>query len=570
MKKITFLFLFVTVIIKAQVTSPTTQPLYGPGGKNYPCQSFDSAFYGSDLTNWYYIYEPDDPRPDSACVIVYWHGSSSTMDYHDSAMQLSIYFEHLTKKGYIVIVPVWEYGGGQLSSLQCAELLQTAFSALDSSTHVHPKRNASGKILYGMIGYSLGGGVAFDIANNYNEYGLDPPSSVCSESGIGPFGGSLSNILPSTKIVCISGESDESVPFATEKSIFDGLTSVPCSNKNLIELINDYHGTPSLVATHLMYLTGTDTANRSMINAFTWYGVWKYSVAIMDCGMKGTNCRYVLGYNDSIIFMGNWSDSFPVHYPDVIEPCSRTGNTVINPPAGTYYNPVKVTMSSPDRSAGIFYTTDGSIPWPESDLYTDTITIASNVSVMARTYSGTDTAPGITDTSVYKIIVGPPMVQVVRLADGQTVVVLKSLTDKDSIYFTTNHASPVKTISELYTDSFIVSGSVTIKAKAYKGTKYSTVTDTSFTVSSITGNYAGIVDISPVPFSNRLKILLNAPSDNYIINIISADGRLIYTSNLPSGDNNDIYINTGDWASGVYIVSITGNCRNSSIIRIVK
>jgi len=65
-------FLLIGVELFSQ-TGPS-QPANGPGGSEYLCASFDSAFYGTNLKEWCWIYEPKTPKLDTAPVIVYWHG----------------------------------------------------------------------------------------------------------------------------------------------------------------------------------------------------------------------------------------------------------------------------------------------------------------------------------------------------------------------------------------------------------------------------------------------------------------------------------------------------------------
>jgi hypothetical protein len=68
---ITALFLFHNT--QGQIISPPTQPLNGPGGKDYLYQSVKQSKFGAnDTTFW--IFEPENPSPDSADLIIFNHG----------------------------------------------------------------------------------------------------------------------------------------------------------------------------------------------------------------------------------------------------------------------------------------------------------------------------------------------------------------------------------------------------------------------------------------------------------------------------------------------------------------
>ncbi|UZJ43438.1 chitobiase/beta-hexosaminidase C-terminal domain-containing protein [Marinimicrobium sp. C6131] len=71
----------------------------------------------------------------------------------------------------------------------------------------------------------------------------------------------------------------------------------------------------------------------------------------------------------------------------------------INPQGGIYYDPVKITLSTPESGIAIRYTTNNSQVTSSSPLYTGPITVSSTVRLRARGYTSGG-APG-TESSVY-------------------------------------------------------------------------------------------------------------------------------------------------------------------------
>ena len=71
-----------------------------------------------------------------------------------------------------------------------------------------------------------------------------------------------------------------------------------------------------------------------------------------------------------------------------------------NPPAGTYVNPINVTISCATAGATIRYTTNGSDPTENSALYSTPIPISENTTIKARAYAA-DLDPSSIATAVY-------------------------------------------------------------------------------------------------------------------------------------------------------------------------
>ena len=54
------------------------------------------------------------------------------------------------------------------------------------------------------------------------------------------------------------------------------------------------------------------TAASYTLDAFDWYGTWKWLDALMSCAFDGEWCEVALGNTPEQRFMGEWSDGVPV------------------------------------------------------------------------------------------------------------------------------------------------------------------------------------------------------------------------------------------------------------------
>ena len=54
------------------------------------------------------------------------------------------------------------------------------------------------------------------------------------------------------------------------------------------------------------------TVAAGALDAFDWYGTWKFLDALMSCSFAGKDCVYATGNTPQQRFMGKWSDGVPV------------------------------------------------------------------------------------------------------------------------------------------------------------------------------------------------------------------------------------------------------------------
>lgn len=307
--------------------SGPSQPMSGPGGKDYVCQSvrmydFAQKPYG------YWLFEPvGTGRPDSAQVVVLIHGYGAY-----NPMIYGEWIEHLVLRGNIVIFPRFQRNlffprPGRFGD-HSARAIRDALIELEDPKYVRPIAD------YLVIaGHSYGGVVSADLAVNFREYGIPQPKGVflCSP-GSGPFkGGRLKTYdgMPeNTKLVIMASEGDNIVGDEFARLVFE--TAVNTPERNLIYQYRDSLGMGAghsqCYAVNLDFDSGrrSPSAKRALrgarCNALDFNGYWKILDALISCLDSGNYCRYALGDNLEQRTLGYWSNGRPIRELEVITP----------------------------------------------------------------------------------------------------------------------------------------------------------------------------------------------------------------------------------------------------------
>lgn len=312
---------------RTQELKAPPQPLAGPGGADYVCDSvrmydFAEKPYG------YWLFEPGgDQRADSAQVVVLIHGYGgyNPMIYGD-------WIKHLVRKGHIVIFPRYQRNlffprPGKFGD-HCARAIRDALLEMQDSKYVRPIAE------YLVIaGHSYGGVVSADLGVNYVYYGIPQPRGLllCAP-GTGPLkGGRLETYEPmpeNTKLVIMASEGDNIVGDEFARLVFE--TAVHTPDRNLIYQYRDPRGIGAghsqSYSIDLEFDTGrrNPTARRALrrgpANAVDYYGYWKILDGLISCLETGDYCRYALGNTLEQRLLGFWSDGRPVEPLEVIIP----------------------------------------------------------------------------------------------------------------------------------------------------------------------------------------------------------------------------------------------------------
>jgi hypothetical protein len=142
----------------------------------------------------------------------------------------------------------------------------------------------------------------------------------------------------------VVGADDDVVGQDIVVSLYNDLPQIPSANREVLELTSDDHGSPSLEANHraplssdpafdsggpiallpanLGFLVDGRSLDGDSIDAFDFYGYWKWLDALTDAAFYRTNRPYALGSTPEQTFMGNWSDGEPVNPAVRILPAS--------------------------------------------------------------------------------------------------------------------------------------------------------------------------------------------------------------------------------------------------------
>ena len=223
--------------------SAPEQPLSGPGGSSYAHASVTKTSVGQG-GKAFWLFEPAEPRPDSAPVVVFLHAIQAT-----NPRTYGAWIDHLVRSGKTVIYP--RYQSGVLPRVKtflpnCKQALSDAFALLASAEHVSPQLNK-----VAMIGHSLGGRMAANLAASAKRDGLPQPSALfAAMPGSADFSQDtieledLSSIPSETLLLTLAAADDSISGESDARSIYLKSTAVSMKNKDFLLMHSDDHGLP--------------------------------------------------------------------------------------------------------------------------------------------------------------------------------------------------------------------------------------------------------------------------------------------------------------------------------------
>jgi len=278
----------------------------------------------------YIVFEPSDPKPERAPVVVFLHGWF--------AVNPAIYgawIDHLVRDGKIVIFPRYQNDvrtNPQKFLANAIAAIHDALGVLETGRgHVRPNLDQ-----FALIGHSAGGNLAAYIAAVASDphSGIPAPKAVVTLMPGEVFPQkepSLAKIPEKTLLVVMVGEDDILVGDMRGREIFAGAVSVPRSHKRFILFRTDRHGFPPLLAEH----TAPTGANRRLdngdgvlkslqlslgeVNAFDHAGFWRIADMTLDAGFAGKSLDHVIRNPEQFRHLGYWSDGRRVTPPIVAD-----------------------------------------------------------------------------------------------------------------------------------------------------------------------------------------------------------------------------------------------------------
>jgi len=308
---------------------PPPQPGSGPGGADYPHGGVTRSVHGEGADQ-YWVFEPANPVPDSAPVVVFNHGWGAM-----GPVAYQMWIDHIVRKGNIVIYPRYQANlctpSGEFTGHAVGAVLR-ALAVLQTAGHVRPQLDR-----FAIVGHSVGGLLTANMAATAASVGLPAPKAVmCVQPGLS--GGTadgcgvpledLGRIPPDVLLLVVVGDEDRVVGEADGKRIFDGTPQIPSDNRDYVRVRSDLRGCPPLVANHFSPASLDQSAAALLgaipgpwewheagpvtVDALDYYGYWKLFDALCDAAFYGTHREYALGDTAEQRFMGLWSDGVPV------------------------------------------------------------------------------------------------------------------------------------------------------------------------------------------------------------------------------------------------------------------
>lgn len=198
------------------------------------------------------------------------------------------------------------------------------------------------------------------------------------------------------------------------------------------------------------------------------------------------------------------------------------------PDPGVLYNAAEVSLFSQHGSGAIYYTTDGSTPTTESQLYTDPISIDRDV-----TFKAIVTAEGYENSEIfeaeYTFQCDKPTISATNTLSGSlTSIELLCNTEDVAIYYTIDESEPTSN-STLYTNSIFIDSTTTIKAIAIReGFSNSEILTKSYTVESNLFNYSyNLNSVTVIQTSEAGDKQTEKTPGSFVSNSVIPEGNII-------------------------------------------
>ena len=297
----------------------------------YPHRKVRRVEMGTGVRS-YWLFEPADPTPERAPVIVFQHGWL--------AMNPGVYgawIEHLARRGSIVIYPRYQEGWIDSSDHFLKNSIDATRDALDvlqtSAAHVKPDLKR-----FALIGHSTGGVLSVQMAAVARRRGLPTPRAIIAVTPgevrrtKGP---SPADIPAESTLVIIAAEHDLAVGDAQARLLFAEARTIPADRKLFVLYRTDLRGRPGLFADHLAAtasLAAFDTGDgplhdfqmsQGAVNALDRSGIWRIADLTLDAAFAGKTLAEATDQGNAFRRLGYWNDGRAVLAPIVAKDLSE-------------------------------------------------------------------------------------------------------------------------------------------------------------------------------------------------------------------------------------------------------
>ena len=312
------------IALGAILATATARGGDGPAEPTYPHKSVTRREIGTGPRS-YFLFEPAEPTPKHAPVVVFHHGWL--------AMNPGVYgawIEHLVRSGNVVIyprymdvdTPVPEYLPNAIAGII------DAFGVLEMSpAHVKPDRSR-----FALVGHSMGGVISVQVAALAKSRGLPDPKAVVAVTPgevLRTKGPNLADVPGATLLAVVAAEHDVVTGDGDARRIYREATAIPPSRKKFVLYRTDLRGRPRLWADHLAPTASHadfDTGDGpfrliqmggATVNAIDREGFWKVADVTIAAGFAGRTLDDAMARGASFRRLGYWSDGHAVLPPIV-------------------------------------------------------------------------------------------------------------------------------------------------------------------------------------------------------------------------------------------------------------
>jgi len=312
--------ILLAMVALGAILSPRSAAVAADPPAGYPHKSVKRTEVGEGPRS-YWLFEPADPMPDSAPVVVFNHGWFAV-----NPAVYGAWIEHLARRGRIVIAPRYQRDWSTPPANFLPNGLVAVRDALDvltmSPSHVRPDRTK-----FALIGHSAGGNLAAQMAAVAAEADLPEPKAVISifpGEVLSVKRPDLANIPATTLLVVVAGQKDLVVGDQRARDIFTATTSIPNDRKKFVLYRSDLRGYPPFRADHLAPtglqpkfdsgdgLFHTAQMAQAEVNAFDTSGFWRLADLTLDAAFAGKTLDEATNKGDAFRHLGYWSDGRPV------------------------------------------------------------------------------------------------------------------------------------------------------------------------------------------------------------------------------------------------------------------
>jgi acetyl esterase/lipase len=291
----------------------------------YPHRSVRAQQLG-DGPRSYWLFEPAEPTPERAPVVVFNHGWLAV-----NPGVYGAWIEHLARRGFVVVFPRYQADW----TTTPAEFLPNATAAVLDALDVletAPGRVRPDRDRFALIGHSAGGNLAALMAASAAAAGLPRPRAVLA---IMP-GEVLhlpeprpATIPAETLLVVAAGDQDRVVGDFRARQIFAEATAVPPERKAYVLYRTDRRGPVPIVADHLAPTAGLKRLDsgegplrsyqfsHAGVDLLDRFGFWRLADVTIDAAFRGMSLAEATAQGELLRDLGRWSNGLVVTPPVV-------------------------------------------------------------------------------------------------------------------------------------------------------------------------------------------------------------------------------------------------------------